>query len=107
MKIGIDNFRSFKGQEFGFSKVNILIGENSAGKSSLLKFILALKQTMNKGTNLKLHGEYVDLGNYQEVIYYHELSNKLRFSFNFEDECKNYNKSPFHLNHRKGILNSF
>ncbi|HXU28159.1 MAG TPA: AAA family ATPase, partial [Bacteroidia bacterium] len=90
-KIVIDNFRSFKDQEFNFSKVNILIGENSGGKSSFLKFILALKQTvLNKGVNLKLNGDYVDLGNYYEVIHQHEVEKNLSFSFEFGKEYVDY-----------------
>lgn len=90
-KISIDNFRSFKDQDLVFSKINILIGENSSGKSSFLKFLLALKQTMQyKFSNLKLHGEYTDLGNYHDVVYYHNSSEKIKFSFEFGSEYSDY-----------------
>ncbi len=83
-KISINNFRGFKNQQFNFSKVNILIGENSGGKSSFLKFLLALKQTiLEKDINLKLYGKFVDLGNYKEIIYEHNDNNNLSFSFDF------------------------
>ncbi len=84
MKLNIHNFRNFENQEFNFSRVNILIGENSGGKSSLLKFFLALKQTIDSPTesNLKLRGDYTDLGNYQEVIKDKVKSRKIQFSFN-------------------------
>ncbi len=36
----INNFRSFQDQDFDFSRINILIGENSGGKSSLLNLLL-------------------------------------------------------------------
>ncbi len=92
-KLGIKNFRGFLDNEFAFSRVNILIGENSAGKSSLLKFLLALKQSLrvpnSRDYNLTLAGEEVDLGNYEEVIYNHEVERNLSFSFevgnSFED----------------------
>ncbi|MGO4710741.1 AAA family ATPase, partial [Chryseobacterium sp. 2TAF14] len=62
--LSINNFRSFKNQSFKFSRINILIGENSGGKSSLLKFLLSLKQTIESPyeVNLKLKGDYTDLG---------------------------------------------
>jgi len=79
----VNNFRSFLNQDFEFSKINIFIGENSGGKSSLLKFLLALKQTIDASTesNLKLKGDYTDLGNYKEVIYQKNSENNLCFSF--------------------------
>jgi predicted ATPase len=87
--LNIKNYRSFKDQTFDFSKMNILIGENSSGKSSLIKFFLALKQTFevpnNKESNFTLTGEYADLGNYKETIYYHNDELPLEFSFTFKD----------------------
>ena len=79
----IHNFRSFQNQDFNFSKVNILIGENSGGKSSLLKFLLSLKQTLESPNefNLKLKGDFTDLGNYEEVIYNKKKNSKLSFKF--------------------------
>lgn len=91
MKIGIDNFRNFKAQNFAFSRVNILIGENSSGKSSLLKFLLALKQTLNDKTiNLRLSGRYVDLGNFEDVIYQHKLDERITFSFEDHEEYNDF-----------------
>lgn len=85
----LNNFRSFINQEFNFSRINILIGENSGGKSSLLKFLLSLKQTLDSPleSNLKLKGDYTDLGNYKEVIYNKNSKNNLEFSFS---DKKNY-----------------
>lgn len=84
-ELSINNFRSFKEQTFNFKRVNILIGENSSGKSSLMKFLLMLKQTIEtpKEVNLSLNGELVDLGNFKEVIYYHKTKNHIAFEFKF------------------------
>ncbi|MFC0777164.1 DUF3696 domain-containing protein [Flavobacterium sp. HJSW_4] len=87
--LNIKNYRSFKDQSFDFSKMNILIGENSSGKSSLIKFFLALKQTFDihnyKDSNFATTGKYTDLGNYKETIYYHDENLPLEFSFTFAD----------------------
>lgn len=87
----IENYRSFKKNDFNFSKINILIGENSSGKSSLMKLLLALKQTMlppaNREINLAFTGEYANLGSYKDSIYYHEEKLPISFSFEFD---KNY-----------------
>lgn len=84
----VNNYRSFLKQDLNFSRINILIGENSGGKSSLLKLLLALKQTLESPLegNLKLTGYYTDLGNYEEVIYYRKKNKKI--SIQFEDTGK-------------------
>lgn len=93
-KLRLNNYRGFLNQEFNFSRVNILIGENSAGKSSIFKFLLALKQSMrspnNRDYNLTLSGEETDLGNYYETIYNHEIDRRLSFSFEFGKEYHNF-----------------
>lgn len=89
-KLRLNNYRGFLNEEFVFSRINILIGENSAGKSSIFKFLLALKQSMlspnNKDYNLTLSGEETDLGNYYETIYNHEINRNLSFEFEFGKE---------------------
>ena len=57
VNLNIHNFRSFQNQDFNFSKVNILIGENSGGKSSLLKFLLPIiSLKSNNDEKFKLYG---------------------------------------------------
>lgn len=90
--LNIHNYRSFQNQNLKFSRINILIGENSGGKSSLLKFMLALKQTIDSPNevNLKLKGDYTDLGNYEEVIYNKKKTKKIKFGFESQTEYHNF-----------------
>jgi len=90
----IHNFRSFQKASFEFSRINILIGENSSGKSSLLKFLLAVKQSFGNSeiSNLKLDGPLVDLGNYKEIIYKHAQNRSIQFSFSFLNGYENFVK---------------
>lgn len=87
----INNFRSFVEQDFEFSKINILIGTNSSGKSSLLKFLMMMNGTLhyNNGKsnlNLLLNSWQYDFGTYQDLIRYHDTSQSLSFSFRFGQE---------------------
>jgi predicted ATPase len=86
----LENFRSFLNEEFAFSRINILIGENSSGKSSILKFLLALKQSLqvpvNRELNINLRGEFTDLGSYKDTIYYNDEDKPLVFSFSLSEE---------------------
>lgn len=88
----INNFRSFKDENFSLSRVNILIGENSSGKSSFLKLLLALKQTLENplASNLMLNGELADLGNYKETIHLHNENESITFGLSFGKELYNY-----------------
>lgn len=88
----IHNFRSFQNQNFNFSRINILIGENSGGKSSLLKLLLALKQTLDSPTevNLKLTGDFTDLGNFDEAVYYKKKNKKISIGFETSEKYFDY-----------------
>jgi len=69
-QLNIQNFRSFKNIDFDFSRINILIGPNNSGKSTLLKFFLMLKQSIDeKESPLTVKGKLVDLGLFEDVIY--------------------------------------
>lgn len=88
MYLRLENYKSITNNEFNFSNINILIGENSAGKSSLLKFFLLLKQSMlgfrNRSSfNLALKGEIFDFGSFKDIISFNEINNKLIFEFEF------------------------
>jgi predicted ATPase len=93
-QLSLNNYRSIRNENFKFSKVNILIGENSSGKSSVLKFFLALKQTLqspyNREFNLAFSGGETDLGNYNESVYYHKNSLDLDFGFDFGNDYYEY-----------------
>jgi predicted ATPase len=71
LNLTIDNFRGFKNSEINISKTNILIGENSGGKSSFIKLLLLLKQSMetpNRDKKIILDGYLLDLGNFDKFI---------------------------------------
>lgn len=90
MNLKLNNYKSLTDQSFDFSNINILIGENSSGKSSLLKFLLLLKQSLmgykNRSSfNLALKGEFFDFGNFKDIISFNQTSDKLIFEFEFKD----------------------
>jgi predicted ATPase len=93
-KLRLKNYRGFSDEEFDFSRINILIGENSAGKSSIFKFLLALKQSFrspnNREYNLTFSGVDTNLGNYKEVVFNHEIRRKISFSFEFNNDYVEY-----------------
>lgn len=95
-KFGIENFRAFKKETFDFSKVNILIGENSSGKSSILKFFLAMKESLEpqnaQEINFTFSGNAYNMGNFEEAIYYHDIEQEMKFEFEFGEEFYEFMK---------------
>jgi predicted ATPase len=88
----VKNYRGFLNESFDFSKVNVFIGENSSGKSSIFKLLLALKQSTERVTknNISLIGRYVNLGSYKDIIYNHDEKKDLSFSFVFNKDYYEY-----------------
>ena len=87
-ELKLSNFRLF-GDEVTvrFRPITILIGKNNAGKSSIIKFLMMLKQsTMDTRSFLTTSGKEADLG------VFHELKNKnrklpdLTFSLKIDDK---------------------
>jgi predicted ATPase len=81
-RLYVENFKSWKKLEIKFGQVTGLFGTNSSGKSSLLQFLLLLKQTKNatdRGLVLDFGGpgQLVNLGSYKDVVHGHKVGSKL------------------------------
>lgn len=73
----LENFKIWKRLEIEFGQVTGIFGPNSTGKSSLLQWLLLLKQTKaatDRGLVLDFGGpgQYVNLGTYRDVIHRHD-----------------------------------
>jgi len=94
----IDNFRGFEKTYLSFKEVNFFVGENSTGKSSLLKLIGIITspgfwryQPFNNGSTLN------DLGKFSEIISM-GTNNKEYFEIGiFSDESDENNFSAIRL----------
>lgn len=79
------NFKRYSDVAFDTSKpVTVLVGPNSSGKSSLIKGLLAFKQTWGDPTDhpgFVSEGEYVDIGPFEEYSKDHNTKNEVKFSF--------------------------
>ena len=59
-KLQIENLKSIKNMEMECSRLNLLIGTNSSGKSSVLQGLLLVAQNMEQDCGL--NGRLVSLG---------------------------------------------
>ncbi len=84
-KVSLRNFRGFEGEVVvRIRPITVLIGRNSAGKSSLMKFLLMLRQTLDSQREefFVSDGRYVQLGNW--VGLKNSKSRSRMFEFNIE-----------------------
>ncbi|MCY4051134.1 MAG: DUF3696 domain-containing protein [Gammaproteobacteria bacterium] len=84
-KLKIKNFKAWHEVEIEFGKITGFFGANSAGKSSLIQFLLMLKQTKNatdRGLVLDFGGPagLVNLGTYVDVVCNHEMQSQMSWN---------------------------
>ncbi len=81
-KIKIKKFRTIQEAELDFRKINVLIGANNSGKSSVLYSLYALKNSIQK-TSESIDGIYnlpnVNLGGFREVVHKQDENNQIQF----------------------------
>jgi predicted ATP-dependent endonuclease of OLD family len=71
-RLTLNNFKCFSHTDISFSKITLLTGPNSSGKSSLMYGILAPLQTRNYPFYFSPNGKYVNMGDYNEMVFNHE-----------------------------------
>lgn len=84
----VTNFKAWKKLDVELGRVTGLFGTNSSGKSSLLQFLLMLKQTKNatdRGLTLDFGGpgQLVNLGSYRDVIHAHNVEANLTWKLDW------------------------
>ena len=71
----VENVKSFKNKtEIELKPITILVGRNSCGKSSLLRFPVVLSQTCDDDSQspLQLYGKLIDYGTFNDVVFDHQ-----------------------------------
>lgn len=93
-EVSLENFKRFAKVEIDLSSnITLLLGPNSSGKSSILKALLALKQTAspaNEHEVFSAQGDYVDLGVYKDYVIEHDLSKKIRIGLTTPNSPLNF-----------------
>lgn len=88
-RLKLQNFKSWPEADLAFARITGLFGANSSGKSSLLQFLLLLKQTKDssdRAAALDLNGRFVELGTPADTIHGHDANRTLGFRLDFESE---------------------
>ncbi|MCY4374640.1 MAG: DUF3696 domain-containing protein [Spirochaetaceae bacterium] len=103
----VTNFKAWRRLRMPFGKVTGLFGENSSGKSSVLQFLLLLKQTKNatdRGLVLDFGGptELVNLGRYQDLVHQGDASAEIDWALDWS--LPNPMKLSDPMSRRKAVL---
>ncbi len=103
-QLSIQNFKGWKDTgSIQMSPITLFFGANSAGKSSIGQFLMLLKQTTESSDRDAVFypggkNSAVQLGSYQEMIFQHDLSNKLSFEYQWLMNKKLIVKDPVSSN---------
>jgi predicted ATPase len=91
----IENFKAWKTAQLKLAPLTALFGANSSGKSSLIQFLLLLKQTkdsVDRSLALDFGGpeSYVDLGSFLDAVHRHDenLPIKWRLNWRLDEELR-------------------
>ena len=81
-RLVLKNFKCFETLDMELKPLNVLMGLNGMGKSSVIQSLLLLRQSFQENalTRLKLNGKYVKLGNGNDVLYEQAEEEKIGIS---------------------------
>lgn len=83
-EINLTNFKRFQRARIPLKKINIFVGPNNSGKSSILAAIKLLIQTLDsydEQVPLLLNGTFGDFGTYKDIIYKNHRGRSLEIGF--------------------------
>jgi predicted ATPase len=103
-KLRIKNFKCFEDTgEMEIRPLTVFVGPNSSGKSSIMQFLLALRQTV-ESPDIQVafapNGSWVSLGSYPDFIFRHQWQRELEVMLEFTE----YVPAPVHSRRRPGKL---
>lgn len=93
-RIRIQNLRALKDTNYvDLKPLTILVGKNSSGKSTFLRFFPLMKQTLETRTNepiLWYSPAYVDFGSFEESLNHDSNEKCITFEFDFKVSEENF-----------------
>ena len=85
--ISVKNLRSLKDtNDVKIKNLNLFLGGNSSGKSTLLRLFPLIKQSSerNKTSPILWFGRFVDFGSFKDSVYLNNDKNTIEISFSFD-----------------------
>lgn len=85
-KLSFTNFKSWAKADLACGRITGVFGTNSSGKTSLIQFLLLMKQTKDatdRAISLELNGDLVQLGTIKDAIHQHDEKRSITWSLGF------------------------
>ncbi|PWK16481.1 AAA family ATPase [Tumebacillus permanentifrigoris] len=81
---GLENFKAFRDPVFlNFKKINVFVGPNSSGKSSYIKGLLALQETLRTQEATPALHLSERIGDFRSIVYGKKPDGKIKISMEF------------------------
>ncbi len=89
--ISLRNYKAFENVAIPVKPLTILLGANSVGKSSIIQMLMLLHQTAEEkmgsySSALKIYGNYVNVGAFDNLFMNKDVSKDLEIRIQFSDE---------------------
>lgn len=84
----VENFKSWQEMRVDFGPITLIYGPNSSGKSSILQFLLLLKQTKDStdpqvALDFGNEDSLVDLGSFRDAVFQHDDTRYINWALNW------------------------
>ncbi len=86
--IRLKNFKCFEEASVDLSKITLITGENSSGKSSLLYSILGAIQSNEFPFNFSPNGKFINMGDYTDIVHSHDKKKWIEIGFDIKSPKK-------------------
>ncbi len=112
-QLSIQNFKGWRDTgPIRLAPITVFFGSNSAGKTSLLQFLLMLRQTCESRDRKQVlypgdENADVDLGNFSDLVFQHDVEKHIEFSLTWNLEKKLQVFDPLHRKAFSGEQMSF
>ncbi len=109
-RLQLENFKAWKKADMRLAPLTGLFGTNSSGKTSILQFLLMLKQTVESSDRalvLNLNGHYVELGTFRDILLDNNVDNKLLFKLEYAYKIEDGHFPEFGDSHFSNHIGSF
>lgn len=86
-KLYFENFKSWRSAKVDCAPITGFFGTNSSGKTSIIQFLLMLKQTKDasdRAISIQLNGDLALLGTFRDILHRHETQNELKWEIGFK-----------------------
>lgn len=82
-QLELKNYRAFRDHKIDFSKITLLLGPNSGGKTSIIASLLSALQSEKFPLYFSPNGRLVETGDYRELISSHDVRRSLSVALRF------------------------